>query len=545
MRKRNGFSIMAKLITLIKPLWLLMFFAILVGSIGHLSAILIPTIGITLVFLKDYHHILIPLLILCGVLRGVFRYIEQALNHELAFRVLAQLRDLVFGKMRELAPAKLETKDRGNLITLITSDIEQLEVFFAHTISPVFIALIVNAIVVFLIAKISGYLAIVSLIAYLKVGILIPIVYSSMGREKGLLYRHQLGDLNSFVLDGILGIYDVLQFSQDTKSLKELELRSKTLNNAQKDMNRYSILNHASVELVIFISNMLLIALGFMLEIEIGRLLIALVLHTSSFGPVIALSNLANNMYHTLASGERVLDLLEEKPVVEEVINDEPFSHGPIALKDVNFKYDESLVLKNLNTHFNEHKIIGIQGPSGSGKSTILKLLMRVYEVDSGEVLIHNTNINEIDSKALRTSQALMSQNTDLFEMSIYDNIRLGAWNKPDKVIDAAKKAGIHDFILSLKDGYDTKLAEFGSSLSSGERQRIALARLFMGDTSLLIFDEPTSNLDSLNEAIILKNLQKHKDDKTIILTSHRLSTMNIADERYEFIDGVLSKLEH
>lgn len=545
MRKRNGFSIMAKLITLIKPLWLLMFFAIVVGSIGHLSAILIPTIGITLVFFKDYHHILIPLLILCGVLRGVFRYIEQALNHELAFRVLAQLRDLVFGKMRELAPAKLETKDRGNLITLITSDIEQLEVFFAHTISPVFIALIVNAIVVFLIAKISGYLAIVSLIAYLTVGILIPIVYSSMGREKGLLYRHQLGDLNSFVLDGILGIYDVLQFSQDTKRLKELELRSKTLNNAQKDMNRYSILNHASVELVIFISNMLLIALGFILEIEIGRLLIALVLHTSSFGPVIALSNLANNMYHTLASGERVLDLLEEKPVVEEVINDEPFSHGPIELKDVNFKYDESLVLKNLNTHFNEHKIIGIQGPSGSGKSTILKLLMRVYEVDSGEVLIHNTNINEIDSKALRTSQALMSQNTDLFEMSIYDNIRLGAWNKPDKVIDAAKKAGIHDFILSLKDGYDTKLAEFGSSLSSGERQRIALARLFMGDTSLLIFDEPTSNLDSLNEAIILKNLQKHKDDKTIILTSHRLSTMNIADERYEFIDGVLSKLEH
>lgn len=545
MRKRNGFSIMAKLITLIKPLWLLMFFAIVVGSIGHLSAILIPTIGITLVFFKDYHHILIPLLILCGVLRGVFRYIEQALNHELAFRVLAQLRDLVFGKMRELAPAKLETKDRGNLITLITSDIEQLEVFFAHTISPVFIALIVNAIVVFLIAKISGYLAIVSLIAYLTVGILIPIVYSSMGREKGLLYRHQLGDLNSFVLDGILGIYDVLQFSQDTKRLKELELRSKTLNNAQKDMNRYSILNHASVELVIFISNMLLIALGFMLEIEIGRLLIALVLHTSSFGPVIALSNLANNMCHTLASGERVLDLLEEKPVVEEVINDEPFSHGPIELKDVNFKYDESLVLKNLNTHFNEHKIIGIQGPSGSGKSTILKLLMRVYEVDSGEVLIHNTNINEIDSKALRTSQALMSQNTDLFEMSIYDNIRLGAWNKPDKVIDAAKKAGIHDFILSLKDGYDTKLAEFGSSLSSGERQRIALARLFMGDTSLLIFDEPTSNLDSLNEAIILKNLQKHKEDKTIILTSHRLSTMNIADERYEFIDGVLSKLEH
>lgn len=545
MRKRNGFSIMAKLITLIKPLWLLMFFAIVVGSIGHLSAILIPTIGITLVFFKDYHHILIPLLILCGVLRGVFRYIEQALNHELAFRVLAQLRDLVFGKMRELAPAKLETKDRGNLITLITSDIEQLEVFFAHTISPVFLALIVNAIVVFLIAKISGYLAIVSLIAYLTVGILIPIVYSSMGREKGLLYRHQLGDLNSFVLDGILGIYDVLQFSQDTKRLKELELRSKTLNNAQKDMNRYSILNHASVELVIFISNMLLIALGFILEIEIGRLLIALVLHTSSFGPVIALSNLANNMYHTLASGERVLDLLEEKPVVEEVINDEPFSHGPIELKDVNFKYDESLVLKNLNTHFNEHKIIGIQGPSGSGKSTILKLLMRVYEVDSGEVLIHNTNINEIDSKALRTSQALMSQNTDLFEMSIYDNIRLGAWNKPDKVIDAAKKAGIHDFILSLKDGYDTKLAEFGSSLSSGERQRIALARLFMGDTSLLIFDEPTSNLDSLNEAIILKNLQKHKEVKTIILTSHRLSTMNIVDERYEFIDGVLSKLEH
>lgn len=534
---------MAKLITLIKPLWLLMFLAIVLGSMGHLAAIFIPTLGMMLVFYQDNHHILIPTLIVCGVFRGVFRYLEQALNHELAFRVLAKLRDLVFGKMRELAPAKLETKDRGNLITLITSDIEQLEVFFAHTISPVFIALIVNSMVVLMMMQISGTLALISFMAYVSVGLIIPILYSFMGREEGLLYRHQLADLNSFVLESVLGMVDILQFTQDKHRVNDLKKRSMSLNTAQKEMNRFSIFNHASVEIVIFISNMLIIALGFILEIEFGLLLIALVLHTSSFGPVIALSNLANNMVHTLASGDRVLDLLEEDPVVLDVVNDEVFHHGPIEFNDVMFRYDENQVINDLNVKFDEHKIIGIQGPSGSGKSTILKLLMHVYEVDHGTLLINDTDINKVDAKALKDTQALMSQHTDLFEMSLFDNIRLGAWHKPQNVKEAAKKAGIHDFIINLEEGYQTKLKEFGSSLSSGERQRIALARLFMGDADLLILDEPTSNLDSLNEAIILQNILEHKTNKTIILTSHRASTMNIADEKYAFKAGTLNKL--
>lgn len=277
------------------------------------------------------------------------------------------------------------------------------------------------------------------------------------------------------------------------------------------------------------------------MNLDISILLISLVLHTSSFGPVIALSNLANNMYHTLASGDRVLDLLEEEPVIDDVRNRKNTIFKDVVFKDVSFSYGDLSVINDLSFDFKPNSIVGIQGASGSGKSTILKLLMRIYEVDEGEISIHKDNINTINTQRLKEMQSLMSQQTDLFQMSLYDNIRLGAWHKSkEDVIEAAKKSGIHDFIMTLEKGYETEVSEFGSSLSSGERQRIALARLFIKDADLLILDEPTSNLDSLNEAIILESLRKHQENRTIILTSHRPSTMNITTKRYQFKHGDL-----
>lgn len=539
MKKRNGFKIMMSLIQVIKPLWLYMFFAVLFGSLGHLSAIFIPFGGILLVFKQDHRALILKLILLSGLLRGVFRYLEQALNHHLAFSVLAHLRDLVFGKVIKLSDASLERKDYGDLMALVTSDIEQLEVFFAHTISPVLIALIVNGSVLLILMNMSWMLGLISFISTLLVGVVIPIYFSIAGRSEGLDYRHRIAGLNASVLESVMGIFDLQQFGQINKRLDDMENEAKKLNASSQKMNKISIKNSHSVEGVIFTSNMLILMIGFYFKMDLALVLLTLTLHTSSFGPLIALSNLANNMNHTLASGDRLLDLLEEEVAVTQRVGFEPVSFEDVSFEDVSFSYEDKKILDNINLLIPKGKIIGIQGPSGIGKSTLIKLLMRIYPVESGSIELGNRDINSINTKELKSYQGIMSQESDLFQMSILDNIRLGSWDKSDEaVIEAAKKAGIHEFIEELDQGYLTSVLEFGSSLSSGERQRIALARLFLKDADLLLLDEPTSNLDALNEAIILKNLLLNQKNKTMLLTSHRLSTMNIADETFTLVDG-------
>ena len=534
MTKRNVFKMMFQLLALVHSLIIYMLFAVIFGVLGHLSAILIPVLGVSLIVFETQRKLILIVLFNLALLRGVFRYIEQALNHELAFRVLAQLRDKIFKKMRQLAPAKLDSADRGNLISLITGDIEHLEVFFAHTISPVFIALIVNGIVVGLMFSQSRIFALISFVSYLSVGIIIPIYFSMKARDLGIEYRNHLGSVNSFVLERVMGVFDILQFDQQIESLNQLENLSKKLNQSQKDMNYYTIKNHIFVELIIFVSNILLILFGIKQGYAVELIALSLTLHTSSFGPVIALASLANNMYHTLAAGDRVLDLLDEKPQVSEIVNRYKVKEiQEVALDSVSFSYDENVILKDVNLLFEEKVIYGIQGESGSGKSTILKLLMRYYDVDKGQICFNHQNINHIASSSLRDRQAYMSQTTDLFTMSIRDNIRIGRWDAcEDEIVKAARKAGIHDFIMSLSSGYDTNVAQFGSSLSSGERQRIALARIFLKDSNFIILDEPTSHLDSLNEAMILNNIKEHTQNKLVLLTSHRESTLSITDKR-------------
>lgn len=538
MRKRSDFRILCDLLFLMKDLWIYMVVAIAFGVVGHLLAIMIPASGMGLILFQDKRFLWV--LIFAGIFRGVFRYVEQLFNHELAFRVLAEIRDVVFGKLRTLAPAKLENKERGNLISLITSDIEHLEVFYAHTISPIFIALIVNGLILFLIFKIHLIFGFISLLSFVILGLIIPIYFSRTGQSVGLNYRNELGSLNSFVLESVSGIQDILQYQLEQKRLKHMHLKTDSLNMTQMKMTDFGIINQSISEVVVMGSILLFLSVGLYLDVDVSLMIFGLVLHASSFGPVLALSNLANNMYHTLASGERTLNLLDEEPEVCDVIDGVDIVFNELQVKNVDFGYDEKMILKEINLSLNKNEILAISGDSGSGKSTLLKLLMRFWDVDSGSITYNGINISEVTTNSLRATQGVIMQETDVFQDTIYNNICLGKDIGLEEVIEACKMAGIHDFITSLEKGYDTHLAEFGSSISSGEKQRIGLARMFLHNSDLIILDEPTSNLDSLNEAIVLKSLMDFRHKQPIIITSHRASTLRIADRELSMKNGSL-----
>lgn len=545
MKKRTGVSIMGSLIGFVRPLYLPMMGAIALGVLGHFAAIGIPYLSARIVveiIKNDSITYLLIILIGCGLLRGVFRYGEQALNHFIAFKLLAHIRHEVFAKLRSLAPAKLETKDRGNLIAMITNDVELLEVFYAHTISPIIIAVIISITVVTTIALKANTLALISLAALASVGVLVPIITSKIGNELGLEIRNDLGDLNTNVLDSIRGIEELEQYQNSQRTMDLLKQRTHDLNEKQDILNRYQSMMRMLVDLIIMMSGFAILYFGRNLDFNI--LLLVFTLHMSSFGPVIALSNLSGDLYHTLASGQRILDLLDEKPQVNEVVDGTNEAFEEASLHDVTFSYDNEIILDEINMTITKNKIIALTGESGAGKSTILKLLMRFWDVNEGSVNINDQDIKSVTTGHLRSIESMMSQDTDIFKDTIKNNI---AFVKPDasdeEIYEAAQHASVHDFIMSLPLGYDTMMEELGSNLSSGERQRIGLARIFLHGGDLILLDEPTSNLDSLNEAIILKSIVEYKHNKTIVIVSHRASTLKIADEVWNLEDGKLNPI--
>lgn len=517
-----------RLLVLIRNLWGHMLVAIVFGTMGHFAAILIPVMGISLLVYPDYAKISLVILIGSGLLRGVFRYIEQAFNHELAFRVLADIRDKVFGKLRVLAPAKLETQDRGNLIAMITGDIERLEVFFAHTLSPIFIALIVKGLITYYMFSVHLYLGLVSIVSYIFMGIAIPIIGTIRTEKAGYQYRHDLGNLNSFVLNGVMGVFEILQFNKQKSILSSLKNQSDSLASNQSEMNQGEIITQAMSEVVVVVSILVVGYLGYRLDLAYSDYLIAFVLFASSFGPVIALSSLSVNMAHILASAKRILDLLDEPPVVNAVVSTTKPHFENITLDKVSFGYGTVNILEDFNLNVQKNETWAIQGESGVGKSTLLRLIMRFWDPDTDVIRLSDVDLREIDSQYLRSQQGLMSQSTEIFNLSIKDNICLG---KDDQdLVLACEKAGIHDFIMTLPNQYETILGSFGNSISTGEKQRIGLARLFFHNQDLWILDELTSNLDSLNEALILNSLKNERGKRTILITSHRTSVETVSD---------------
>ncbi len=550
-KRRAAPVVMAKLIVLIKPLLPIMLLAIILGVAGFLCAIFLTvfasmelaalaqeTAGVHVFAFWSQKNVCL-LLVLLAVARGLLHYGEQYCNHFIAFKLLAIIRHKVFAALRRLCPAKLEGRDKGNLISVITSDIELLEVFYAHTISPVAIALIVSTIMCIFLGKIYIWASLLAAAGYLTVGILIPVINSRLGSAKGFEFRNEFGELNSFVLASLRGLDETIQYGFGKKRGNQIEEKSLELGRLQGKLNQYEALQRAFTTgaiLAFGTGTFFLFYLAYAKNlIDFSALVTGTVAMLGSFGPVVALSNLSNNLNQTIASGNRVLNLLEEKPVVEEVTSGKSVDFEEAAVENICFAYDEKQILQDFNAVFQKGKMTGIHGASGCGKSTLLKLLMRFWDVDNGQIKISGENVKNLNTENLRSMISYITQETYIFNGTIADNISLGADGfTQEEIKAAAKKASLHDFIMSLPHGYDTKTGELGSSLSGGERQRIGLARAFLYDAKLMLLDEPTSNLDSLNEAVILKSLKDEKDkdpDKTMVLVSHRKSTLASADK--------------
>lgn len=551
-RKQSGPQIMRRLIVLVKPLTGYMMLAVLQGVLGFLCAISITVLGGMTLLQAAGLTGGIPLatgficIAVFAVLRGVLHYGEQACNHYIAFMLLAIIRDKVFKAMRRLSPAKLEGKDKGNLISIITSDIELLEVFYAHTISPICIAVITCTVMLVFIGRYHIVLALIALLAYLCVGVLVPLTASHFTKNTGMQYRESAGALSGFVLDSMRGLLETLRYNSTNRRLQAMESKTDALNTLQNKLKRNEGHTTAVTDSVVLFFSFAMLLAGIILyrqeAIGFDGLLICTIAMMSSFGPVAALSGLAGNLTHTLASGERVLAILDETPVVRENADGEEIAFIGMTCEDVGFSYDKEMILDGFNMDIPKNAIISVTGPSGSGKSTALKLLMRFWDVQNGKISMSNTDVRAIKTASLRNNQSFVAQETQLFHDSIEANIKIAdAYATHEAVVEAAKKASIHDFIMTLPSGYDTNVGELGDLLSDGEKQRIGLARAFLSNAPMILLDEPTSNLDSLNEGRVLRALHEARKGKTIVLVSHRKSTARLADKAYTVYRGRLS----
>ena len=551
-KRRNGFTVMARLIGLVKPLAGYMVLAVTMGLIGHLCASFITifggyaaakVLGIDVSFSLAFLFVSVMLF---ALIRGILRYAEQACNHFIAFKLLALIREKVFLALRRLCPAKLEGKDKGNLISVITSDIELLEVFYAHTISPILIALFFSVILCLFIGSFNIWLGIIALAAYITVGIIIPLITSKFSGEDGIKFRTKSGNLSGFVLDSLRGLSEIIQYGQGNKRIDDMNAQTDALSADEKRMKRTAGRNQAVTNIVILIFDLIMLFTSAMLyqngKIEFIGVLIPTLALMSSFGPTVALANLGSTLQNTFAAGNRVLDILEETPTVEEISGKNEVTFTGASAENVTFAYGEETILDDVSVDIPKSSVVGIVGRSGSGKSTLLKLLMRFWKVQKGCIKISDTDIENINTADLRDMESFVTQETHLFHDSIKNNLRIAKLDATDEEIEAAcKKASVHDFIMTLPLGYDTPVGELGDTLSGGERQRLGLARAFLHNSPFMLLDEPTSNLDSLNEAIILKSLREQKQDKTVVLVSHRQSTMRIADKVYSVEHGRMS----
>lgn len=552
MKKRSGFTVMARLIGLVRPLAGYMVLAIGMGLIGHLCASFITIFGgwAMLDLLGFETSVPLKAVFVCvlvfALVRGVFRYTEQACNHFIAFKLLALLRDRVFRALRRLCPAKLEGRDKGDLISVITSDIELLEVFYAHTISPAVIAALFTVILCVFIGRFHWALGLLALAAYVSVGVVIPLVTSRLSGDAGLRLRTEAGALAGFVLDSLRGLSETIQFGRGRARLDEMNARTDALAGDEARMKRVAGRNTAVTNTVILLFDLAMLLTSAALcragKVGFDGVLIPTAALFSSFGPAIALAALGSTLQNTFAAGNRVLDILDETPAVAEVTGEAEIGFDDAAAENVTFSYGGETILDNVSVDIPAHAVVGIVGRSGSGKSTLLKLLMRFWDVREGHVRISGTDIARVNTANLRALEGFVTQETHLFQGTIRDNLRIARPDATDEEIAAAcRKASVHAFIAALPQGYDTQVGELGDTLSGGERQRLGLARAFLHDAPFLLLDEPTSNLDSLNEAIILRSLYAERAGRTVVLVSHRASTMRIADTVYSVEHGRMS----
>lgn len=541
--KKSSIKVVSKLLKVVKPLSKSMAIAVLAGSISFLFYTGIGVLGAKLIleYIESGTQIasIMKMMIAAVILRGLFRYLEQYMNHLIAFKVLALLRNKVFAAIRRLAPAKVEMMNKGDLISAITSDMELLEVFYAHTISPVCIAIITTVIYTIFLGQISLLAAAVMLLGHIAIGIVLPMIFSSLASDAATKTRASLAGINMSFLDLLRGVSEIISFAYQKLAVKKVN----TLN-ARLKMNQDKLIRQLAILLALEdLLEVLVTAAVFLVLSTSGlsgaSIFLAATLTYFSFGAVRAVSLLGNGLSQTLASANRIMSILEEKPMIDDVVDKEDLSEALLAsyegniieIDGISFAYKNEKILDKFSLSIKNHEFLGIQGPSGCGKSTLLKLIMHFWKLDGGDIKISGKNIMDINTKSLYENLGYMTQKSEFFEGSIRSNLLIA---KPDaseeELKDALNKAAILDYVNSLKDGVDTHIKELGDNFSGGEQQRLGLARCFLKDASIYLFDEPTSNLDALNESIILNSIKKHMKDKTIIMVSHRDSTLRICD---------------
>ena len=563
MKKRNAFKVMFSLLKLVDKFVIVLFLAVLNGAIGNLLAVSISTLSvIALASLLglDISISLTTLLILIvvfGILRGVIRYFEQYSNHYIAFKILAIVRHKVFNKLQSLSISDIDDKEKGNMMEMITSDIETLEVFYAHTVSPTLIALIVSIINLTILGLATNFvLSLTLLLFYIIVGIIIPLISYKVLEKDGSSYRYDLASFNSFFLDALKGIKEIKFLNKAKEKEALIDERSTMLDKKRvKSNNKASIFKAISSSMII-LSALSIILVTYLINtysnnislyIKPYELMIGVVIALSSFGPLIALSSLPLNLVQTFTSGNRILDLLDEKPSLKEVTFKKDLAYQQLEVTNLSFKYkdEETNVLNNLNLTLKDNKIIVIKGESGIGKSTLLKLLLRYYEVDNEMIKYNDISINEINTSSLLDNVTMFSQSTYLFNDTILNNLKIANLNASnEEVIDALKKASIYDFVFSLKEELNTVIDPQKLNVSLGEKQRLGLARVILRKPKLLLLDEPTSNIDLENEVLFLNSLKNIKKDMGIIIITHKESTAKIADIIYTLEKGKLYEVK-
>ncbi|MGF2144257.1 amino acid ABC transporter ATP-binding/permease protein [Vagococcus fluvialis] len=539
MKEVKNIQVVNWLLSFVKPLSLKMSGAVLLGIISNLSVI-----GITFLGLKEMFAILSGdtnsvmktfwLLILCGVIRGVARYMEQYLNHDIAFSLLANVRSSIFKVLRKLGPAKLSGKNSGDMITAITTDVEALEVFFAHTISPVFIAIGTSLVLVSYLLTNHLYLGLILLLGHLFVGVFVPVISYKQHEKTGSVYQETFVSLNQQVIENVDSIRDINQFSLEEEKLASLHEAGEKLNQEyQKKLKQSSKIQILS-EFGVIGTTILIILVGTQLDLSVSQQVTTSIITLSSFGSVLALSGLGNALLSTFASGKRLFALVNEEPNV--VFNSDKQQHknefNDLVIENLSFSYDEKQILANLNINLEKGVTLGIGGESGKGKSTLLKLLMRYFDPNQGRILFDKTNLKDYSETELHSLESVMEQKTFIFADTIKNNISLKNEKISQEDIEkAAEAASLSEWIESLPDKYETKIGGQNRGVSDGEKQRIGLARVFLHDAPLLLLDEPTSSLDYLNEQKILHTIKHISEGKTTIVVSHRESTLNIADK--------------
>ncbi|MEE1295660.1 MAG: ATP-binding cassette domain-containing protein [Bifidobacterium sp.] len=541
----SSMQVISRLLGQVGELRPLMVLACVFGVIGHVSATFLPVFGVMALFAAWGQPVwglsvgwAIGLMILCAVLRGVMRYCEQYMNHNLAFRLLALFRAKMFAALRRLALAKLAGKGKGDLISMVTTDVELLEIFFAHTISPTVIAISTTVIYAVALLFLNPWFALLLVVAHLVIGLGVPVWFAKALNGVGGRIRKESAALDDDMLDDMRGLEQIIRFQQGPQRLANIDKRSRALWRQRVRLSErngmFGGLDHVIVILVSALGAGLALLVAGPTFASRADAVTALVLLVSSFGPTLALSALPASLTQTFASARRLFSLMDEAPAVVETGTEKP-SYDGMRMADVDFSYDgEREILSDVSLNVPVSGILGLQGPSGRGKSTMLKLLMRYWDPQGGSVGMSEVELPEIDAHHHRRVQAMMSQETVLFDGSIASNLRIA---KPeasdDELREALRKASVLGLVDSLPEGMETAVGELGGRLSEGERQRIGLARLFLRDADVYLFDEPTSRLDSLNEAFILQSINGlvEEKDAAVVLVSHRQSTMRIADE--------------